>query len=85
MNKTQIRLPLLLAATLTFGILIGSEVFTRFKYGEGTSGNVQKFRDVLNYIDRYYVDSVDLDKLTEDAITEMLNKLDLFVFNIFQY
>ncbi len=76
MNKTQIRLPLLLAGTLVLGILIGSEVFTRFKYGEGTRGNVQKFRDVLNYIDRYYVDSVNLDELTKEAITEMLHKLD---------
>lgn len=76
MNKTHIRLPLMLALALALGVLIGSEVITRLKYGKETAGNVQKFRDVLNYIDRYYVDTVNLDELTEYAISEMLLKLD---------
>ncbi len=75
MNQNT-RIPLMLAASMAFGILIGSEFLSRFKYGEDTSGNVQKFRDVLNYIDRYYVDTVDLNLLTEYAIEEMLHKLD---------
>jgi len=35
-----------------------------------------KFGQVLNYLDRYYVDSVNQNKLTEDAIVEMLKELD---------
>ena len=37
---------------------------------------VQKFDEVLTYIDKLYVDPVDAKKLTESAITGMLEKLD---------
>jgi carboxyl-terminal processing protease len=35
-----------------------------------------KFGQVLNYLDRYYVDSVNENKLTESAIVKMLKELD---------
>jgi carboxyl-terminal processing protease len=35
-----------------------------------------KFSQVLNWIDKYYVDSVDQEKLTETAIIEMLRTMD---------
>lgn len=36
----------------------------------------QKFREILTYIDRDYVDTVDTDKLVENALGEMLSELD---------
>ncbi|NJM94749.1 MAG: S41 family peptidase [Cytophagales bacterium] len=38
--------------------------------------SVVKFREILTHIDRDYVDDVDTDKLVEDAIGKMLEKLD---------
>ena len=35
-----------------------------------------KFGQLLNYLDRFYVDSVNENKLTEDAIVEVLKQLD---------
>jgi carboxyl-terminal processing protease len=35
-----------------------------------------KFGQLLNYLDRFYVDSVNENKLTEDAIVEVLKELD---------
>lgn len=37
---------------------------------------INKFKDVLSYTDKYYVEDVDISKLTESAINGMLNTLD---------
>lgn len=77
-NQYYVRLPLLLAGALVIGLLIGATIFG----GRGVqlSGevdeNAEKFKDVLSYINRYYVDSVNVDDLTEKAIVGMLDKLD---------
>lgn len=78
MNKTEIRLPLLLSLVLSLGILIGSKIFGGKKYDAGVWGNTEKFRDILSYIDRYYVDSVDLNYLAEAGIRGMLKELDSY-------
>ena len=36
----------------------------------------QKFGQIIQYIDNYYVDTVNIKKIVENAITDMLNKMD---------
>lgn len=74
-SNFSIRLPLLLSVALASGILIGATVFS-----PSPSKDVyqisQKFRDILTIIDRDYVDTVDTEKIVENALAEMLSELD---------
>src|SRR5688500_9876276 len=72
-SKFQIRLPLLVAAAMAFGMLIGANMFRASpgKNAQAISTAYLKFRDILSYIDRDYVDSVSTDELSDYAITKM--------------
>lgn len=59
---------------LFFVSLFGLNSYSQY-YSE-QSGASQKFQQVINSIKNMYVDQVDADKLTEDAIISMLEKLD---------
>ena len=73
----QVRLPLYIAMALIVGVLIGANTFSPSDNNpQSTAKAYLKFRDILSYIDRDYVDTVDIEKLTDHAITEMLEKLD---------
>ncbi|MBX0333838.1 S41 family peptidase [Pontibacter sp. HSC-14F20] len=73
----QVRLPLYIAAALIVGVLIGANTFSPSDNNpQSTAKAYLKFRDVLSYIDRDYVDTVDTEKLADHAITKMLEKLD---------
>jgi carboxyl-terminal processing protease len=73
--KSIIRLPIIVAITLVAGVLIGATFF-----GNSNSNDLMKslfkFREVMNYVDREYVDSVNTEMLVETAIVKMLDKLD---------
>ena len=77
MNKNN--LPIYFSLAVIFGILIGSFFngnaigFTSFS---SNAKNELKIKKLLNYIQRDYVDTVNTDKLLDDAIAQMLNKLD---------
>ncbi|MCW0481743.1 S41 family peptidase [Gaoshiqia sediminis] len=43
---------------------------------QDVQGNMMKFGRLLRLIESYYVDTTNIDKLTEGAITDMLSKLD---------
>ena len=58
-----------LAAGLVFAL-------QTFSYSQVFSDESLKFSQVLNWIDKYYVDSVSKSELTEKAIIEMLKSLD---------
>ena len=77
-SKFQVRLPLLVAAAMAFGMLIGANMFRASpgKNAQAISTAYLKFRDILSYIDRDYVDSVSTDELSDYAIAKMLEKLD---------
>ncbi|MDX5482802.1 MAG: S41 family peptidase [Hymenobacteraceae bacterium] len=76
-NLFQVRLPLYIAMALVVGVLIGANTFSPSDNNpQSTARAYLKFRDVLSYIDRDYVDTVDTEKLTDHAITKMLEKLD---------
>jgi carboxyl-terminal processing protease len=73
----QIKLPLFVALALAIGVLIGANTFSpSFNNPQGTAMGYLKFRDILSYIDRDYVDTVDIEELSDYAITKMLEKLD---------
>jgi carboxyl-terminal processing protease len=73
----QVRLPLFLAVALAAGIIIGSSSFKLSTYNaQATAKGYLKFRDILSYVDRDYVDSVDVEELSDFAISKMLEKLD---------
>lgn len=72
----QIRLPLLLTIAVAAGILIGATMAD----GNATENNLisgyLKFKEILTFVQRDYVDEVDTDELVETAINRMLEKLD---------
>ncbi|MDX5482268.1 MAG: S41 family peptidase [Hymenobacteraceae bacterium] len=73
----QIKLPLFIALALVVGVLIGATTFSPSTNNpQGTAKSYLKFRDILSYIDRDYVDTVDIEELADFGIKKMLEKLD---------
>lgn len=73
----QVRLPLFVSMALVVGLLLGATMFAPSTTNpQGTAKSYLKFRDILSYIDRDYVDTVNVEELTDYAITKMLEKLD---------
>ncbi|MDX5347257.1 MAG: S41 family peptidase [Hymenobacteraceae bacterium] len=76
-SPLQVRLPLFIAVALALGVLLGANMFTTSTSNpQSTARSYLKFRDILSYIDRDYVDSVNVEELSDYAITKMLEKLD---------
>lgn len=74
MNKKFI-FPVTVVFLLILGIFIGMKIQDAVSDDKITS-QVRKFNDALEVTSRYYVDDVDSQKLTEDAIKGMLQSLD---------
>jgi carboxyl-terminal processing protease len=75
-NKRQISLPLILCLGLAGGILIGANLSGKQGPDKEILREVQKFREVLTLIKNEYVGEVNTDVMVEEAITNMLTKLD---------
>ncbi len=75
-TRFQIRIPLILSIGLAAGIFIGATVAQKDTNQEDLFTSLYKFREVMTYIDKAYVDPVDSEELVETAITKMLEKLD---------
>ncbi|MCB2406590.1 S41 family peptidase [Hymenobacter lucidus] len=76
-TRRQIRQPLLLAVVLACGILLGANPFRPSDQNpDGTARGYLKFKEILSYVDRDYVDSVDAEALSDYAISRMLERLD---------
>ncbi|MEO9477017.1 MAG: S41 family peptidase [Cyclobacteriaceae bacterium] len=76
-SKSAIRLPIYISAAVALGILIGANMAGETSPVVGNIyKSISKFRQVLTYIQNDYVDDVNPDDLVEDAIVEMLTKLD---------
>ncbi|MFM1875882.1 MAG: hypothetical protein RL266_1619 [Bacteroidota bacterium] len=83
MSDSKLRLfiyyPIVLAVVLAGGIYLGSMLGVGYIPGtliEVPSNTSKKITNLLNYVEEEYVDSVDLDGLTESAIISMLEQLD---------
>jgi carboxyl-terminal processing protease len=77
-SKRSIFLPLMLAISLVLGILIGVVLPRKSdsSQGAGIRPRYDKLNNILNIIDRNYVDSVNRNDLVEAAIPAILKKLD---------
>jgi carboxyl-terminal processing protease len=76
-SRFQVRLPLFISLALAAGVLIGANTFKASPNNTAaTAKGYLKFRDILSYIDRDYVDTVNIEELSDYAITQMLEKLD---------
>lgn len=69
-------MPIILAIGIAAGILIGATFAGQGSTAQDFARSVLKFREVMGYIEKAYVDEVDSDELVENAITNMLEKLD---------
>jgi carboxyl-terminal processing protease len=76
-NRFQVRQPWLLALVLAGGMLVGANPFKPSGQNpDATSRGYLKFKEILSYVDRDYVDSVDAEALSDYAIGQMLERLD---------
>lgn len=74
-SKYQVRLPIVLCLGLAAGVFVGATLNT----GTGASdvnSDVQKIREILTQIQEEYVDTVNTSGLVDEAIAEILHKLD---------
>jgi carboxyl-terminal processing protease len=79
-NKVSTIIFMTAVISITLGVFIGASLFSvqspvSIPVGKAAK-NADKFKSILQYIDRYYVDNVDIDTLSDIAIEEMLKKLD---------
>ena len=74
-TKNQIQLPILLSVAVIIGIWIGS-TFAEPETDKKYQSSLQKFRQLIDYIENDYVDSVNTEELLEESISQMLDKLD---------
>jgi len=70
MSRPNFFIPFIIAISIIF------VSFTSFSQSADVRKSIQKIAGVLQLIDYAYVDSVDMDKLVEDAIIETLHELD---------
>ncbi|UII28596.1 S41 family peptidase [Fulvivirga maritima] len=76
-SKYQIRLPIILFIGIAAGVLIGATFTDSTSVVKNDlNSNLHKFKEVLTLIDQNYVDTVNTDKLVDDAIEQMLSELD---------
>ncbi len=64
---------------LVIAFLLGVSVAINFlpsKKVSPTNSHLYKLNEVMNYIDKYYVDSIDVDSIYDDAIQTILQSLD---------
>ncbi|MDR1499423.1 MAG: S41 family peptidase [Tannerellaceae bacterium] len=76
-KKLTLWLPVIIATSIATGIFVGSFFTTHGRQGRnGNYSGGNKINAVLNIIDNQYVDTVDMEDLSEGVIFEIFNKLD---------
>ncbi|PRY87508.1 S41 family peptidase [Mongoliibacter ruber] len=75
-TKQQIRLPLILALAISAGIWIGATFAEPKSDRNDLKAALYKLQEIITYINRDYVDSVNTNELVEHGIQKMLEKLD---------
>jgi carboxyl-terminal processing protease len=69
-------MPIILVIGLSAGVLIGATFAKSDEKGYDFMKSIMKFREVMTYVEKAYVDEVDNDELVETAIAGMLEELD---------
>ena len=75
-TKSQIRLPIILALAISAGIWIGATFAEPKSNQNDLRAALYKLQEIMTYINRDYVDSVDTNELVEFGITKMVENLD---------
>jgi len=78
-NRFAIYLPILFSVTLILGIFIGNKLIpsSTFTYLFPSNYSLNnKISDIISFVKDEYVDSISKEKLTEDAISGLLQNLD---------
>jgi carboxyl-terminal processing protease len=77
-NRLSNLLPLIIAVSITAGIMLGYLVKFNASQGiqMGSLSHPDKISSILGYIEKNYVDSVDKDDLYDDIIQQILGRLD---------
>lgn len=75
-SKSQIRLPIFLALAISAGIWIGATFAEPENNQNDLRAALYKMQEIMTYINRDYVDSVNTNDLVEYGITKMLENLD---------
>ncbi len=76
-SSGAVRLPLYIAIAICVGVFIGANmVGTRNAPSSEFMKSMNKFRQILTFIENDYVDEVNSEKLIEEAIGSMLEELD---------
>ncbi|MCX6150215.1 MAG: S41 family peptidase [Ignavibacteriales bacterium] len=75
MDLKKIKFPYIGIIVLAVGILLGIEI-QKVISSDNLREGLRKFNDVLTYTNKYYVDSVDSQKLVDAAINGMMDSLD---------
>ena len=77
-NSKSYLIPLIVSVSLAVGLLIGGRLNPapseeQFSY---QGSHTRKLQDIMHLIDKRYVDSVDVEDLFEQTVTDMLHRLD---------
>lgn len=77
-NNRSYLIPLIVSISVAIGLLIGGRLNPapseeQFSYG---GSHDKKLQDIMHLINKRYVDSVDVEELFEQTVTEMLHRLD---------
>ncbi len=77
-NKTSYLLPIALAGCMVVGLMLGSFLTPGRESLSSTSGGekYRKMQDIINILDKKYVDTINGENLFEETIADMLHKLD---------
>jgi carboxyl-terminal processing protease len=68
--------PALAGLCLSLGIWIGASLFGGQGRGKEVGASIEKFREVLGILDGEYVDTLDPNRVTENALNHLLESLD---------
>jgi carboxyl-terminal processing protease len=75
MLKSILKFAPIIVLTMLAGIYLGIRLSNFFNFNESQS-QIKKFSEILNYTEEFYVDSINENKLVEDAIRGMFSSLD---------
>lgn len=84
MNKKNIALVFIVLAALIAGLLIGNIIaYRNLQFGDkfaignwNNFGHFSRFDQLLQLVDRHYIDSIDIDELSDQAAAEIIAQLD---------
>ncbi|GAB2615082.1 S41 family peptidase [Belliella aquatica] len=75
-TKAQVRLPIIIALAIAGGIWVGATFAEPKTDRNDLKAAIYKLQEIITYINRDYVDSVNTNELVEFGIEKMLEKLD---------